>query len=396
MTLFAPLYTSPVISMQVKNEFESQYIHTLFGLRDKHITVIATVFVHNFLGMMRRMEVFQNDLVNDIRRGRIKDDLNISEHVRAELNAQLTPTPERAEEIKNEFAKGFKGIIPRLWPDVKSISGLWSGSTNEMYYKEAKALTGPDVPIVSFIYSASEGFMGSNLECTRPGPPRYTLIPDVMFFEFLPIVNDRIPDLDEINPRELLLSEQLELNKTYEVIITNSSGFYRFRLGDVVRVVGFYQQAPQIEFLFRSGQNLNVNAVKISEEVLFRALREAADRWSSTLKDYTAAGSQFAPSHQGLLDPHFLLFLELDGPVLTEEQTGLVDDILLQQDEEYATFRKLGSIAKIRVYQVQPGAFSRFRAHLLATTDVTADQFKMPRVLKSSDRVDWFLENVRN
>ncbi|XP_037087502.1 jasmonoyl--L-amino acid synthetase JAR1-like [Pollicipes pollicipes] len=231
--------------------------------------------------------------------------------------------------------------------------------------------------------------MGSNIECTRPGPPRYTLIPNIMFFEFLPIVNDRIPDLDEINPKELLLSEQLELNKTYEVIITNSSGFYRLRLGDVVRVVGFYQQAPQIEFLFRSGQNLNVNAVKISEEVLFRALREAADRWSSTLKDYTAAGSQFTPSHQGLLDPHYLLFLELDGPVLTEEQTGL-------QDEEYASFRKLEKIAKIRVYQVKPGAFSRFRAHLLATTAVTAGQFKMPRVLKSRDRVDWFLENVRN
>ncbi|XP_037087511.1 GH3 domain-containing protein-like [Pollicipes pollicipes] len=217
-----------------------------------------------------------------------------------------------------------------------------------------------------------------------------------MFFEFLPIVNDRIPDLDEINPKELLLSEQLELNKTYEVIITNSSGFYRLRLGDVVRVVGFYQQAPQIEFLFRSGQNLNVNGEKLSEEVFFRALREAAGRWPSTLKDYTVAGSQFAPSHQGLLDPHYLLFLELDGPVLTEEQTGLVDDILRQQDEEYASFRKLEKIAKIRVYQVEPGAFSRFRAHLLATTAVTAGQFKMPRVLKSRDRVDWFLENVCN
>ena len=37
----------------------------------------------------------------------------------------------------------------------------------------------------------------------------------------------------------------------YEIVITNSSGFYRYRLGDIVEVVGFFNQVPLIDFLFR-------------------------------------------------------------------------------------------------------------------------------------------------
>lgn len=38
----------------------------------------------------------------------------------------------------------------------------------------------------------------------------------------------------------------------YEVVVTNTSGFYRYRLGDIVEVVGFFYQVPLIDFLFRS------------------------------------------------------------------------------------------------------------------------------------------------
>jgi len=392
--VFKHIYTSPLISLQVKSEFESQYIHMLFGLRDKEIFSIIAVFVHNFLSWMRRMEVYQEDLVNDVRRGRIKEDLNIPQNVRAELNAKLSPMPERAAEIQREFAKGFKGIIPRLWPYLTRVTGLWSGASNEIYYKEAKEMTGPDVHIVSFTYSASESLMGVNMKITRPGAPRYALLPDTTFYEFLPIHNDRVPDLEEINPKDLLLPHQLKIGQEYELILTNSSGFYRYRVGDVLRVVGFYQQSPQLEFLYRSGQALNVNGEKLSEEVFFRALREAAKRWPSTLKDHTVAGSQFAPSQKGTLDPHYLLFIEVEGKPLTEEETGLVDAILREQDDEYASFRKLGKIVQMKVHQMPTGTFSRFRSHLIETTAVTAAQFKMPRVLKSRDKVEWFLSNV--
>jgi hypothetical protein len=45
--------------------------------------------------------------------------------------------------------------------------------------------------------------------------------------------------------------EQAEIGELYEVVITNASGLYRYRLGDVVKVCGFHHQAPIVEFMYR-------------------------------------------------------------------------------------------------------------------------------------------------
>lgn len=35
------------------------------------------------------------------------------------------------------------------------------------------------------------------------------------------------------------------------MVLTTPNGLYRYRLGDVVRVVDFYNQCPIVEFLYR-------------------------------------------------------------------------------------------------------------------------------------------------
>ena len=74
----------------------------------------------------------------------------------------------------------------------------------------------------------------------------------------------------------------------------------------------------------RSGQMLNVAGEKMSEEMFFRALGEAAKQWPSVLKDYTVASSQFGPQSQEEVSHRYLLFIELEGEPLTEEQSALV------------------------------------------------------------------------
>ena len=74
------------------------------------------------------------------------------------------------------------------------------------------------------------------------GSGTYVLVPRAMFFEFIPI---------ELADSEIVFADQVEVGKSYEVIITTVSGLYRYRLGDVVKVVGFYNSTPLIEFLYR-------------------------------------------------------------------------------------------------------------------------------------------------
>ena len=55
---------------------------------------------------------------------------------------------------------------------------------------------------------------------------------------------------NEVQPETLLIDE-LKEGESYELLITNIDGLYRFRLGDVIKVVGFYNKSPIIEVRFR-------------------------------------------------------------------------------------------------------------------------------------------------
>ena len=43
-----------------------------------------------------------------------------------------------------------------------------------------------------------------------------------------------------------------QVGSLYEPVVTNNAGLYRYRQGDVVKVVDFYHQAPCVDFQFRS------------------------------------------------------------------------------------------------------------------------------------------------
>ena len=47
----------------------------------------------------------------------------------------------------------------------------------------------------------------------------------------------------------------VEVGKMYEVVVTTYRGYYRYRLGDIVRVVGFYNSPPLVEYVMRAPKN---------------------------------------------------------------------------------------------------------------------------------------------
>ncbi len=45
--------------------------------------------------------------------------------------------------------------------------------------------------------------------------------------------------------------DELTVGESYELVLTNMDGLYRFRFGDVIKVVGFYNKSPIVEVQFR-------------------------------------------------------------------------------------------------------------------------------------------------
>lgn len=91
--------------------------------------------------------------------------------------------------------------------------------------------------------------MGINL---RENTDQYILVPGAMFFEFIPVIdiNEKLDDNNE-SVDEVLFMDQLEIGKSYEIVITNFSGLYRYKMGDVIKVVGYHNTAVIIEFQYR-------------------------------------------------------------------------------------------------------------------------------------------------
>ncbi|XP_037081509.1 jasmonoyl--L-amino acid synthetase JAR1-like [Pollicipes pollicipes] len=168
-----------------------------------------------------------------------------------ELETQLKPLPARADEVQQAFAGGLTGLLPRLWPELRFVMGAFAGLTNAAYHREM-ALYAGNVPVIAQVYGCTEvGLVAAITDFRRPERPVYTLMPKAAFFEFLPVVDDRIQELAEIGRQEPLLADQLQEGGEYELIVTTRGGLCRYRLGDVVRFAGYFNRTPQVEILYR-------------------------------------------------------------------------------------------------------------------------------------------------
>ncbi|KAI3979874.1 hypothetical protein MKX01_042528 [Papaver californicum] len=113
-----------------------------------------------------------------------------------------------------------------------------------------------ELPIVSHAYGYSESLLGLNLiPLCKPNEVSYTFIPTMAYCEFLPIGDEDVQQnsncnlKEEHHHQELVDLPDVKLGREYEVVITNYAGLYRYRVGDVLRVAGFKNNAPQFNFV---------------------------------------------------------------------------------------------------------------------------------------------------
>nr|XP_054756098.1 GH3 domain-containing protein-like [Lytechinus pictus] len=372
---FIDLYSTPMAAFDITTEKEALYAHLLFALKDSEIGAIEANFVPLIHNAFVELEENWEQLVQDIAHGEVHPELNIPEDVRQKLNALLSPDPERAEKLRREFERGFDNIAKRIWPNLQVILAVDSGAF-QVYGNMLREKFTKDIPIYSCLYAASEGLIGINI-WPHDEERRYLLVPRSMFCEFIPIENS-----DEEQP-DTLLMDQVEKGSTYELVLTNMSGFYRYRFGDVVRVTDFYNKAPVVEFLYRQGQLLNLRGEKTSEDVIFKTIQKTLDDLDEvSLVDYSTVESPLLKEKAWNMTPHYEVFLELEGKVSSERDLDKLDKNLREASFVYDSFREKGSIGPIKVHLVKPGTFRELREHLLTNTQASINQVKIPRVLK--------------
>ena len=367
------VWTSPKEVMEMNDKDTAFYLHVLFALKEKDLMYIGSLFISSILDFFRFIEKNHVQLVKDLRNGTVSDKLKITPEVRLILNKKLGKSPKRADEIEKEFNLGFKGIAKRIWKKIIYIACVTGANFNN--YNDIVKYYTDNLPICSIAYAATEGFIGVNPYCDKI---EYVIVPDSCFYEFI-----KLKDIDNNNPKTYLINE-LHIDEAYEIVLTTVNGLYRYRLGDIVKVTGFYNNTPKIQFLFRKNMLLNMVSEKTTENHVNSALLKVIKDFNMKLIDYTTyADNSVTPGR-------YIIYIEIenyncsDGIDLFEAK---LDAELMKCNPAYERFRKRNRLQRLKVRFLKRGTFKKYKNKILST-GISANQIKIPRVIKDLDLIE--------
>ncbi len=324
------------------------YIKVRFALEERNLRAIHGVFINRVAGVMDYIWRNWEMLLTDMEHGSVDACVPLSPQWREYAKRKLLPNPLRAQELRLLSHETLReNMIKKIWPNVRYVLAI--GGKSFAYYTEKMEGYAGDIPIHPYAYAASEGIFGVAEKMDQPD--RYILFPEAGFFEFLPLSAKQ-----EESKRPLFLWELRE-GERYELVFTNQSGLYRYCMGDVIEVVGWYRQAPIVQFCYRKNQVINIAGEKSNQEQLAQAIKMFAFRMRGEVVGYCV--------QEDVSDvlPRYLFYLECtDMDSLGAEE--ILDDCLCRVNYEYQGCRKMNEISRARISYLRPGSFGRYEERL--------------------------------
>ncbi|MEO7386567.1 MAG: GH3 auxin-responsive promoter family protein [Gammaproteobacteria bacterium] len=379
LALAPPFWVFPAAVLTVQDYPTALYLHALFALRAPDLGCIEAIYCSHIVSWMGLIERRGADLVRDIADGTLAGDLVLTVKERSALGALLQPDPERSRAVERAVAGSPDGRMTRLWPRLRVLSSVVSGAF-AVSVPRLRALAGPQPALYTTCFGATEGMIGINL--WAEAPERYALALGAVYFEFIPV-----SELDAAAPRAVGMHE-VERGQCYEVVITNHAGLYRYRLGDIVRIVDFAGSTPVFEFAYRRGNVVDLVGEKTTEQHIQAAFaRLARERLGGepALTDFTVWPDI------GTVPYRYVAYAELACDVAPPDVAALgarLDALLAEENLAYETLgRVTGRLDPVDLRLVRPGTFEQLVGLQRDLADgVNANQVKVPKLLRNPEQ----------
>ncbi len=277
LTLRAIL-TSPVEATTLEPGKDTHYIHCRFALEDREVTGINVMYFSWLLNMLEYIDKTYEVLIDDIEKGTISDSISLPEDCRESLLKKIRPMPERAAELREIFKNGPDlPYLPLIWPNLTYIFGTKGGSFATYDRTLRERYTGEGLTRIYYGVTATEGMFSMPVEADCADS---VLCPGSLFFEFLPV--DANDDFSQI-----VTMDKVEVGRTYEFIITNFAGLYRYRMSDSAEIVGWYNNTPLIRFVGRVDKSVNVSGEKIPESDIEQVVEKVSKEVNMPIFDFS-------------------------------------------------------------------------------------------------------------
>jgi hypothetical protein len=376
--VFERLWCAPLPVFRVLDQASARYLHVLSALLERDLWCILSFYPSILLNAFRDMHARADELLRDIADGTLSRQLELSAEQRVELARYRQPNPERAREMERLRSAG-NWTASAIWPGMRTVVTAGSGVYG-FYVNQLKPHLG-DVRVFSPVYAASEGVVGIRVSARHDG---YTVSPTAAYVEFIPAGASARGDA---SPRSM---DEIEAGGIYEIVITNYAGFVRYRLGDLVEVVGWQGEAPIVRFLERRGQLLDVSGEKVTEAQIARVFEAACEERGARVVDYVVTiDLESNPARYALL---------------VEWAAGAAGDVdallrafdrrLRELNAIYEKWRQVGMLSPPAAIELEPGSFERFR-ELRIAQGTTAGQVKIPHVVSDPEFARRHFASVR-
>ncbi len=242
-TMAVPSYISSIQDIDMW-----KYYTVLFLLRDKNLSFIS-VWNPEYLNILIQCIYNKWDnLLRDIKEG-FSINGNIKRHI-----------PGNPIRYKQLFKCKNKNRIEftHIWEKLSLIS-CWTSGNAKYALKKTKRIF-PNTEIQGKGIIATEAFVSFPII----GQVESILSVKSHFFEFQDMISKKI-----------CLVNELKENRKYSIIVTNSGGFYRYTLKDIIEIKGFYNKLPIIKFIGKEDLVLDYFGEKLEEVFIVDILEQS-------------------------------------------------------------------------------------------------------------------------
>jgi GH3 auxin-responsive promoter len=353
--LFGTFMAPPFIALHIADTLARHYVCLLFALRDAQTRGITANFPMLLLRTCCYLEQYAEALIEDLHQGTIAPWLKLEPELRLQLEHQWQAAPQRAAQLR-QILKTEGKLTPKLaWADL-SYTVTARGGTSDFYFDRFAEYLG-DTPSFGGVYGSAEATFGIYPDFNQDGS---ILAIESGFYEFVP------PDQWDAEHPKTLLPCEVKVGERYRILLSSYSGFYRYDIGDVVEIVGWFEQAPLIVFRHRQGGLLSSTTEKTTEFHATQALQALQQEFNIRLEDFCITLSETEFPARYVVNIELAVGETLENPTRFLER---FEHWMGEFNHPYATVRKSqvpppclrilapGSFAQVRQRQVDRGMF---------------------------------------
>lgn len=382
------VYAVPPAVTKIPDSTAKSYTALRLAITRRCMGMALTANPSTLILLAQLGDQMKEHLVRDLADGTLTAAVEVPTSVRERLARRIRRRQRaRARELEAVINRTGRLYPKDYWPTL-ALLAVWTGGSVGPYLRELPRYFG-DIPVRDHGLSASEGRMTLPFEdFTCAG------VLDVTshYYEFIPQVEHGSAD------PTVLEAHQLVEGRNYFILLTTSSGLYRYDIHDLVRCVGFEGEAPVLEFLNKGDYFSSVTGEKLSEFQVVDAVRRSLNELGVTLGTFTAAPVWDDPPHYVLLaeESAFNMARRSDTgrPIASRDSADVpppnrvdgshphrfaevLDRHLQAMNMEYANRRETRRLGPIRLHLLPTGTWHRYRDQRLAHGG-SLEQYKHP------------------